>query len=271
MLWLVVLLFYRKETFALKNFKPLLLLTFFEPFVYFIGETYGLQRVSPVITSLIISTIPIFTALSSRVIFHTKLLKINVLGIIISFIGVVSMLISPNMSFETDGIGLLLLLLAVLSAVVYGFILNKLASKMHPVLLIASQNTIGVLYFVPLCLFSGEKLQIMPVADVVLLSSLSPTMTFWVCLLILSVFSSSLAFIFYSFSVKQIGITRSNIFTNLIPIFTAITSYILLGEQLTGLKIAGIILIILGLILVQVRISVQKLMKINGMSSYFLR
>jgi len=37
--------------------------------------------------------------------------------------------------------------------------------------------------------------------------------------------------------------------SNLIPIFTAITAYIILKESLTGQKISGIIIVITGLII----------------------
>ncbi|MDR1459539.1 MAG: EamA family transporter, partial [Bacteroidales bacterium] len=73
----------------------------------------------------------------------------------------------------------------------------------------------------------------------------------WICILLLSVFSSSLAFIFYSISVRKFGIVRCNVFTNLIPIFTAITSFILLGEFLSVTKIIGMFVVICGLILTQ--------------------
>jgi drug/metabolite transporter (DMT)-like permease len=58
-------------------------LAFSEPFIYFIGETYGLQRVSPVITSLIISTIPVFTAIFMRCFFRATLTWINFAGIFV--------------------------------------------------------------------------------------------------------------------------------------------------------------------------------------------
>ncbi|MDD4210756.1 MAG: DMT family transporter, partial [Bacteroidales bacterium] len=83
LLWSVVLLFYRKYRIRIKDFKILVLLAFFEPFLYFIGETFGLQRVSPVITSLIISTIPVFTAITVFFVYNVSLQKINVLGIVL--------------------------------------------------------------------------------------------------------------------------------------------------------------------------------------------
>ena len=44
----------------LKDFLWLLLMSFFEPFIYFIGESYGMKATgSAVLTAVIIATIPI--------------------------------------------------------------------------------------------------------------------------------------------------------------------------------------------------------------------
>ncbi|MDO8897093.1 MAG: EamA family transporter, partial [Bacteroidales bacterium] len=53
--------------------------------------------------------------------------------------------------------------------------------------------------------------------------------------------------------VSKIGIARTNIYTNLIPVFTALFSYFLLGEIITFDKILGIALVIIGVILSQKR------------------
>ncbi|MDR1181374.1 MAG: DMT family transporter, partial [Bacteroidales bacterium] len=73
----------------------------------------------------------------------------------------------------------------------------------------------------------------------------------WICIFVLSIFSSSLAFIFYSISVSKYGISRCTVFTNLIPVFTAITSFFLLGEIFSPSKIIGIFIVVFGLILTQ--------------------
>ena len=256
MLWIIIVLFFRKEKVPLSTFKWIALLAFFEPFIYFIGETYGLQRVSPVVTSLIVATIPVFTAIVMQCFFHVKLSWINFLGIFISLSGLVLMIIGKNMEIDVDPLGLLFLLIAVLSAVCYGILLNKLAKNIHSVWLIAGQNTFGILYFLPLFFILGQAPDFNHTSTI---SFLSVQTEMWLSIVILSVFSSSLAFIFYSMSVRKIGVARSNVFTNLIPIFTASTSFILLGEHLTILKLIGILVVILGLILTQKKkISLEK-------------
>jgi len=47
------------------------------------------------------------------------------------------------------------------------------------------------------------------------------------------------------------GITRANVFTNCIPIFTAVFSFILLGERLSVQNIIGMTIVIAGLFMSQ--------------------
>ena len=248
LIWIITLLFYRKYVIRFNDLKMLALLAFFEPFLYFIGETFGLQRVSPTITALIISTIPVFTAIIMFLLYNIRLQKINIIGIALSFVGVVFMILGKDMAFVVDIGGLLLLFLAVFSAVCYGLVLTKVASHIHPVWIISVQNTFSLFFFLPLMLLFGDsvKQDITPI-----ISGISPQVELWGSLLILAVFCSTLAFIFYTIAVRQIGITRSSIFTNLIPVITAVVSFFLLHETMTINKLIGILVIISGVILSQ--------------------
>ena len=68
----------------------------------------------------------------------------------------------------------------------------------------------------------------------------------------LAIFASSLAFICYIHVVGKLGVSRANIFTNLIPIFTAIFSFFLLDEKFNVAKIIGIAIVIGGVFLSQI-------------------
>jgi drug/metabolite transporter (DMT)-like permease len=69
---------------------------------------------------------------------------------------------------------------------------------------------------------------------------------------LLAVFASCGAFILFAYSVRYLGITRSNVFSNSIPVFTAIFAFILLNEVLTLQNLAGMIIVIAGLFLSQI-------------------
>jgi drug/metabolite transporter (DMT)-like permease len=43
------------------------------------------------------------------------------------------------------------------------------------------------------------------------------------------------------------GITRANVFSNIIPVFTALFSFILIGEKLTFQNVLGMAIVIAGL------------------------
>jgi drug/metabolite transporter (DMT)-like permease len=47
------------------------------------------------------------------------------------------------------------------------------------------------------------------------------------------------------------GITKANVFTNFIPIFTAFFSFLILGDKLTMQNILGMAIVISGLIMSQ--------------------
>jgi drug/metabolite transporter (DMT)-like permease len=67
----------------------------------------------------------------------------------------------------------------------------------------------------------------------------------------LSIFASCGAFILFAYSVSHMGITKANVFSNSIPVFTALFSFILLGEKLTAQNILGMTIVIVGLFMSQ--------------------
>jgi drug/metabolite transporter (DMT)-like permease len=67
----------------------------------------------------------------------------------------------------------------------------------------------------------------------------------------LSIFASCGAFILFAYSVKNMGITKANVFSNCIPVFTAFFSFILMGDKLTVQNIAGMVIVIAGLFMSQ--------------------
>ena len=195
------------------------------------------------ISAVIIATIPLFSPLVAYFSLKEKLSYLNVFGIIISFFGILIMLINKDLSLKADPIGVLFLFLAVASSLVYVVLLVKLTRKYSSVNIITYQNLIGTVYFLPLFFYFDFDNFI----------SVKPNFELISFLIFLSVLCSSLAFIFYATSVKNLGISKSNIFTNLIPIFTAIFSYFILAEYFALSKILGIIIVIAGVFISQIK------------------
>jgi drug/metabolite transporter (DMT)-like permease len=221
--------------------KLFLMLAVFEPFFYFLGESFGLTYVSATVCSVLISTIPVFATIGAWIIFSERLSRINYAGIILSFIGVLVFILNKDGSISFNIKGLALLMLAVFSAVGYNLTLSKLVGNYSPVYIVLIQNVIGAALFLPLFL-------IFELND---LSNTHFSLKMFIPILELSVFASCGAFILFAYSVKKMGITKANVFTNSIPLFTALFSFFLLGEKLTFQNFTGMVIVIAGIIMSQ--------------------
>jgi drug/metabolite transporter (DMT)-like permease len=221
--------------------KLFLTLALFEPFFYFLGESFGLTYVSATVCSVLISTIPVFATLGAWLIFKERLKVINYAGIVISFIGVIMFVLNSDgsISFNIKGLGLLTL--AVLSAVGYSLTLSRLVGTYTPVYIVNVQNLIGAILFLPLFLIFDFKHFI----------STPFTFNMFKPIIELSIFASCGAFILFAYSVRNMGITRANVFSNIIPVFTALFSFILIGEKLTFQNVLGMAIVIAGLFMSQ--------------------
>jgi drug/metabolite transporter (DMT)-like permease len=65
--------------------------------------------------------------------------------------------------------------------------------------------------------------------------------------------------VLFAYSASHIGITRTNVFSNCIPIFTALFSFILLGERLTVQNLTGMAVVVAGLFMSQMNGRKRKL------------
>ena len=240
---LTIFLIVTKNYMKIKNgdLKLFMTLAMFEPFFYFLGESFGLTYVSATLGSVLISTIPVFATIGAWVIFKERLKAINYAGIICSFIGVLVFIFNSDggISFNIRGLGLLML--AVLSAVGYSLTLNRLVGTYTPIYIVNVQNLIGAILFLPLFL----------VLDFKHFTSIYLTFDMFKPVIKLSLFASCGAFILFTYSVKNMGITKANVFSNSIPVFTAILSFILLGERLTIQNMVGMAIVIAGLFMSQ--------------------
>lgn len=131
------------------DFKYLLLLAFFEPFLYFMGESFGLQYLSPTVAAVIIATIPLVAPFAAYYFFKERITRKNLLGILLSFFGVTLVIFELGVGLTASPLGLFLQFTAVLSAVSYTVVLHKISARMNNISIILFQNIIGAVYFLP--------------------------------------------------------------------------------------------------------------------------
>ena len=212
------------------------------PFLYFLGENYGLKFSTSTVAAVIIATIPVFSPLAGYLAYREKLRWFNFIGIGLSFGGIAIMLLSQGMQLQVSFLGVLFLGGAVVSALLYTIMLKKLSATYSPLNIIGIQNFIGIFLFLPLFLIFEFPRAL----------SVTPNREIISSFLMLAILASSLSFVFFAHTVKILGIIKANIFSNLIPVFTALFSFWILDESFTMQKIIGIVIVILGVYITEI-------------------
>ena len=225
-----------------KDYKLFLMLGFFEPFLYFFGENWGLQYLDASLGSIIISTIPVFVPFLMYF-FHKEALRWQIiLGVFLTIIGLGVMTISPDLSFNVRGKGVALMFLAVFSACGYSVVLFKVIQKYEAITITTTQNIIGAIYYIPLFfIFEFKTFKTLTFS----FETIYPIFA-------LAILCSSIAFICYSYSAKRLSISKTTVFTNAVPIVTIIFVVLLGKESLTTSKVLGMLIVIVGVFLSQI-------------------
>jgi drug/metabolite transporter (DMT)-like permease len=118
----------------------------------------------------------------------------------------------------------------------------KLLGKFNVYTIITYQNVLGVLWFLPAFLIFDLS-HFLKVGFVI--GAMVPIIG-------LSIFASSLAYIFFSYGVQKLGVVKANTLANIIPVITAISSFLFQDEKLTLLNTIGILIVVAGLFMSQV-------------------
>lgn len=222
--------------------KWFLLLALTEPFLYFIGETFGMKlTASPTICSVIIATIPIFAMVFAMTFFRERISKSNKIGVFLTLPGICFVVFENGTSGIENPAGIALLFLAVFSAVGYSLVIKKLANHYNSVTINTWQHVIGAVYFLPLFF----------IFDYQTVKTISFTWELMRPLLLLAVFCSCICYLLFINTVKELGISKTSTFTSLIPVITAVGAFLLGEESLPARKILGISIVVTGLILSQ--------------------
>jgi drug/metabolite transporter (DMT)-like permease len=133
-----------------------LLLAFFEPFIYFICETFGLKLTgSPTISAMVIATIPIFSIGAGMLFFKEKVNAVNIFGILLSLVGSVLVAMAKGELGEHFIWGIVLLLIAVIAEVGHASITKSLSGNYPSQTIVMYQFLIGSIYLFPLFLAAG--------------------------------------------------------------------------------------------------------------------
>jgi len=224
------------------DYKILLLLSFFEPFLYFIGENFGLQYVTASTAAIIISTIPLFMPFLGFMFFKERIRRNNLIGVFISFLGVLFVMLNKDLSIAGDIKGFVFLFVAVFAALGYTVVVKRITYKYNAFTIVIWQNIIASIAFFPLFLFFDFQ----SFKEVGFNSDFQ-------YIVLLGIMASNGAFLLYTYAFKHFRVSQIGLFSNLIPIFTIVISFFVFSEKLETIKYFGIALVVGGLFISEFR------------------
>ncbi|MBO4454039.1 MAG: EamA family transporter [Paludibacteraceae bacterium] len=243
----------------LRDLPLFLIAGFCQPFLYYMLETYTYRALnSPTVAETLLSTSPLIAPVFAAVLLRERITRNNILGIIISTLGVFMLTLlgesslSPltnNLSPLSIGhpIGIPLAFAAVSAAVIDSVMMRKVPARYSPLSFVFYTQLISLLFFLPVWFF--RESWVLENSEWLTANSQWPIAI--LCVAYLTVFASVVAFILFCYGLRRVGVTRANAFNNIRPVFTAMWMFLFFGEHLHMGKWLGIVLIIFGLFVCQ--------------------
>ncbi len=225
-----------------KPIRMLLLVSLFEPILYFAFETLGIQYTSSAQAGIFIALIPVFVTAMGVILLKEIPSTRQWCFISISVAGVVLILILSGSSLEggVHLIGILFLLGAVLSAGGYNILCRKVTAYFTPIEITFVMMWIAALFFS--MLYAVQRIATGSsgsFSNVFTLAGAIP-------LLYLGVFCSIGAYFLLNYVLSRLTVARAAVFSNLVTVVAVLAGIVYYGETFRWYEALGGLLIIVG-------------------------
>ena len=228
-----------------RDYSYLILLAFTSVFVYQFGYMFGMQKTAASDASLIIGFNPVSVSLLSFLILSHNITREGILGIFLSFTGVILIfLASPNVNinFSDRLIGNAYIMFGAFAYAIYVVAMRRyvLVVKENPLSSLATiswASLIGCFMFVPFVLEESPWNRLWSNSE-------------WFLIAYLGILSTALCYVFFAMGVETIGANKAASFINVVPIFGILSSWLWIDEELGLVQIISFVLIYYGVKLV---------------------
>lgn len=217
--------------------------------LYYLLENIALTGTLATNVGVIVSVAPFFTAVLERLINKGKPLSLQfVVGFIVAMVGICFISFSEtgiHLSFSGD-------VLALCAAVVwacYSVCMTRISALGLPTVK-ATRRVFeyGLLFMIPFLPVLGFAPDASAFLNPINIGNL----------LFLGLGASAACFVTWNFSVKRLGAVVTSVYIYLVPVITAVASWIVLGERLVPLALCGVALTIIGLFISQFSFMTRK-------------
>jgi drug/metabolite transporter (DMT)-like permease len=193
--------------------------------IYHLALNYGELHVSAGAASLIIATAPAITAVVAFFMLRDRLPLLGWLGFLVSFVGVLLIVLGDSAALQFNPYALLVLLSALVTA--FFTVLQKpLFARYQAVEVTAFATWAGT---VPLLVFApGLSADVADASRSALLATVY-----------IGVFPAAVAYAQFSYAISKMPVTLATTFLYAVPVFSLFFSWLLLGEIPSLLMLSG--------------------------------
>ncbi len=225
-----------------KIIKPILLVALFQPILYFIFETYGLNLTSSSEAGMMIALIPIFVTILSAFILNEKASKAQVFFIVFSVAGILFIqLFKPTENNPSSLIGIVLLFFAVISAASFNIASRNASRKVTPYentyfMMIAGAIAFNLIYVIQLIMRGHISEYYESLLHIEIVGPI----------LYLGIVASIGGFFLVNYALSKLPAHVSSIYANLSTVVAVIAGGIILRETIQWYHIVGCLMIVTG-------------------------
>jgi len=227
-----------------KPVLPLLCLGIVQPVAYFFCESYGIAMTNSTFSGVIIALVPIVGLILGAVCLHERATVRQALWSLVSIAGVVVMTLMQSAEGEIRLLGVLLLLGAVLSGVVFNIISRSIADRFSAFERTYMMMLVAAVTFTALAAFENR-------ADLSALLAPMRSLPFLGAMGYLSFVSSIGAFMLLNFANNHLPVAKTTAFCNLTTVISVFAGVVFLGEPFSAVMLIAAAMIVLGVFMVQ--------------------
>ncbi len=232
-----------------KPIKPLLPVILFDPCLYFIGETIGVDRTTATESGVFLACIPVAALLASAVVLKKRPSGRQIVGILITLVGVLITVLAVGVSSSLSKVGYLLLVVTVLSYALYSVFVDRAARWYTGAEITYSMLIAGASLFV-----------ILAVIEALIHGNMTTLVTFpfrehtfLTAILYQGIGCSIVAFLLNNMAIAKIGVNRTASSTGVQTVVTILAGALLLRETFTWWQLLGAVVILLGVYTANIR------------------
>jgi drug/metabolite transporter (DMT)-like permease len=214
--------------------------TFLNHTFFFVALSYAPAAHGALIPS---TTSPVWTMLLAARRGQERITGFQCAGMVLCLVGVV-LVVHPARLLTGKGLGVLLgdglFIIGGMAWGVYSYLSAVAMRRLSPVTTLAFGMVVGTLCLIPTALLERPWV----------------TLRFahasaWSALALLVLACTLLAYLWWNVALARVGAGRTAVFTNLVPLFGILLAWLLLGERLTSIQLAGGLLAVVGVVACQ--------------------